>query len=255
MLTRLRSALSTLFHGERFRRELEEEIAFHIDRYTEDLIRSGADPEEARREARLRFGGVEEVQSRSREVRGLALVDEAMRNLRFALRVMLRKPLFTGTFVLTLGLCVGAGTAVYSVVDAVLWRPLPYPKPDRLALVVMYNPTLGVEPGANALDGRAWERIRDGAELFERAVTDWRVATSKSPPKAHPIDPTASPGMRRTNDSCSRRGIRAPPSTRGVPMMMVFRRWACPASAATTDWRSWTAVSCSRARAIRPSKC
>ncbi|UCC73740.1 MAG: ABC transporter permease [Gemmatimonadota bacterium] len=174
MLNHLRSALSTLFHGARFRRELDEEIAFHIERHTEDLIRSGVDPQEARRQARLRFGSVEEVKSRSREARGLALIDEALRNLRFALRVMARNPLFTVTFVLTLGLCVGAGTAVYSVVDAVLWRPLPYPNPDRLALVVTYNPATGVQPGYNAVDGASWERIRDGAELFERAVfSNW----------------------------------------------------------------------------------
>ncbi len=174
MLTRLRSALRTLFHGARFREELDEEIAFHIERLTEDLIRSGLDPQEARRQARLRFGNVDEVKSRSREVRGLALVDEALRNLRFTLRVMARNPLFSVTFVLTLGLCIGAGTAVYSVVDAVLWRPLPYPNPDNLAVVVTYNPEIGVQPGFNAVDGASWERIRDNAEGFERTVfSDW----------------------------------------------------------------------------------
>jgi predicted permease len=174
MLTRLRSALRTLFQGARFRQELDEEIAFHIERHTEDLIRSGVDPAEARRQARLRFGSVDEVKSRSREVRGLALIDEALRNVRFALRVMARNPLFTVTFVLTLGLCIGAGTAVYSVVDAVLWRPLPYPTPDRLALVVTYHPVTGVLPGFNAVDGGSWERIRDNADGFERAVfSDW----------------------------------------------------------------------------------
>jgi predicted permease len=174
MLTRLRSALRTLTHGARFREELDEEIAFHMERYTEDLIRSGVDPREARRQARLRFGSVDEVKRRSREARGLALTDEVLRNLRFALRMMVRKPLFSVTFVLTLGLCIGAGTAVYSVVDAVLWRPLPYPDPERLAVVVTYNPAQGVQPGYDAVDGTSWERIRDGAEGFERAVfSDW----------------------------------------------------------------------------------
>jgi predicted permease len=174
MLTRLRSATRTLLHGARFRRQLDEEIAFHIERLTEDLIRSGLKPQEARRQARLRFGAVEEVQARSREAHGVARLDEVGRNLRFALRGMLRNPLLTGTFVLTLGLCIGASTAVYSVVDAVLWRPLPYPNPDRLALVVTYDPAHGVDPGYNAVDGSAWERIRDGADMFERAVfSDW----------------------------------------------------------------------------------
>lgn len=181
MLNRLRSALRTLIHGGRFRRELEEEIAFHIDRYTEDLIRSGIDPREARRQARLRFGSIEDVQSRSREARGLALIDEAERNLRFAWRGLVRAPLFTATFVLTLGLCIGAGAAVFGVVDAVLWRPLPYPDPDRLALVVTYDPTIGVQPGYSAVDGAAWERIRDGADFLERAVfSDWPAGVNLS---------------------------------------------------------------------------
>ena len=181
MLDRLRSALRTLSRGARFRRELDDEIAFHIDSLTQDLIRSGLEPQEARRQARLRFGSVEGVQARSREAHGVALIDEAWSNFRFAVRGMLRNPLFTGTFVLTLGLCIGAGTAVYSVVDAVLWRPLPYPQPDRLALVVTYDPATGIQPGYNAVDGATWERIRDDADFLERAVfSDWPAGVNLS---------------------------------------------------------------------------
>lgn len=181
MLDRLSSAVRTLFQGARFRRELDDEIAFHIDSLTQDLIRSGLDPREARRQARLRFGSVEGVQARSREARGVALMDEAWRNLRFALRGMLRAPLFTGSFVLTLGLCIGASTAVYSVVDAVLWRPLPYPDSDRLALAVTYNPAMGIQPGYNAVDGATWERIRDNTDVLERAVfSDWPAGANLS---------------------------------------------------------------------------
>jgi len=176
MLSRLRSVLRALFHGARLRRELDDEIAFHIDRLTEDLIASGMNPEAARREARLRFGSRATVQSRSREARGVALLDEATRNLRFALRSMARNPLFTFTFVLTLGLCIGAATAVFSVADAVLWRPLPYPDADRLALATTYDPaTQGTQAGSVALTGLQWERIRDGAVSLERAVfSGWR---------------------------------------------------------------------------------
>ncbi|HSG81049.1 MAG TPA: ABC transporter permease, partial [Gemmatimonadota bacterium] len=174
MLSRLRSGLSALFHGARFRRELDEEMAFHIDSLTQDLVRSGMTVEEARREARIRFGSVEGVQYRSREARGVHLLDEAVRNVRFALRGLARNPLFTATFVLTLGLCIGAGTAVYSVVDAVLWRPLPYPDADRLALAVQYNPARGPDPGAVSVTGAAWERIRDGRGPLQAAVfSDW----------------------------------------------------------------------------------
>ena len=174
MLSRLRSTLSTLVHGARFQREMDDEIAFHIDRLTEDLIESGLDPREARRQARLRFGSPEGVRARSREARGVALLDEAARNVRFALRSMGRNPLLSATFVLTLGLCIGAATGVFSVVDAVLWRPLPYPDPDRLALVELYDPVVGKGLGYSAVDGAAWEQIRDGAPSFDRAVfSDW----------------------------------------------------------------------------------
>jgi predicted permease len=175
MFSRIKSAFDALFHGARFRQELDEEMAFHIDALTEDLIRSGMSPEEARRQARIRFGSVEGVQSRSREARGVHLIDEAVRNLRFAFRSLVRNPLFTATFVITLGLCIGAGTAVYSVVDAVLWRPLPYPDSDRLALAVQFDPALGIDPGRLAITGAVWERIRDGGDFLEDKAPfrDW----------------------------------------------------------------------------------
>ena len=170
MFQRLRTRLSALFHGNRFRRELDEEMSLHMDHLTEDLIREGISPKEARRDARLRFGSAEGVRSGSREALGLAFFDEAGRNLRFALRGMRRSPVFAGTFVLTLALCIGLGTAVFSVVDSVLWRPLPYPSPDRLANAVLYNTAYGKTPGGTSVDGRTWELIRDEGDPLQRAV-------------------------------------------------------------------------------------
>lgn len=174
MLRRLMSRLAVLFKGKRFREELDEEMRFHLDRLTEDLIREGMDPKKARREALLRFGSPERIQSRSREARGLAWVDELNRNLRFALRGLVRNPLFAGTFILTLALCIGFGTAVFSVVDAVLWRPLPFPDPEKLAHATIVDPAVGWEAGGTAVDGRTWERIRDEAGFLDRAVySEW----------------------------------------------------------------------------------
>ncbi len=170
MLRRIRHRCARLLRGAEFRRELDEEMAFHIQCLTDDLIRQGMDPRQARREARLRFGSPERVQTRTRDAWGLSLLDEAGRNIRFALRGMARSPLFAGTFILTLALCIGLGTAVFSVVDAVLWRPLPYPDPGRLAHVALYNPAYGKQPWSTAVDGRTWERIRDEAGVVERAV-------------------------------------------------------------------------------------
>lgn len=170
ILRRWRSRLMHLFRGARSRQELEEEMTFHVDRLTDDLIRRGMDPREARRQARIRFGNREWVQERVRQERGLALLDETARNLKMGLRGMLRRPLFTATFVATLGLCVGLAAAVFSVADAALWRPLPYPAPDRLALAVLYDPAFGKSPGRTSVDGRTWERIRDEGEPLGRAV-------------------------------------------------------------------------------------
>ncbi|MGD8321360.1 MAG: ADOP family duplicated permease [Gemmatimonadota bacterium] len=170
MFHRLRARIRALLSANRLDPELDEEMAFHIERLTEDLVRRGMDPREARREARRRFGSVERAKARSREERGLRLLDEAVRNVRFAIRGMARSPVFFGTSVLTLALCIGLGAAVFSVVNAVLWRPLPYPHPDHLAQATLYMPSRGKSPANTAVDGRAWERIRDEGAPLERAV-------------------------------------------------------------------------------------
>jgi predicted permease len=170
MIRRLLSRLRHLLGGRRFRRELDEEISFHLDALAHDLVRSGMDPAAARRQARIRFGSTEHVHERARAERGLAAVDELARNLRITLRRIARSPLLSMTFVLTLSLCIGFGTGVFSVADAALWRPLPYPSPERLAQAVLYNPSFGKDPRNASVDGRTWEAIRDADVPFQRAV-------------------------------------------------------------------------------------
>jgi len=181
MIGRIRRRLASMVRGSRVRKELEEEMAFHIQRLEEDLIREGMSPPEAHRQARIRFGSREGVQARTREVQGLALLDETFRNLRFALRSMLRAPVFASTFVLTLALCIGLGTAVFSVVYAVLWRPLPYPAPEQLAHAVLYPVNVGKDPASISVDGRTWEQIRDQAGMVDRAVySGWPTGVNLS---------------------------------------------------------------------------
>jgi predicted permease len=174
MFYRISSFLKSLLKRSRFGHDLDDEMALHIELLTEDLIRSGMDPKEAKREAHLRFGSTERVKARSREERGVAYFDELSRNVRFALRSMIRRPLLTGTFVLTLGLCVGASTAVFSVVDSVLWRSLPYPDPERLAMAIPYLPDYGIRMDMSSVTGSDWERLRDNAGPLQAAVfSDW----------------------------------------------------------------------------------
>ena len=113
-------------------RELDAEHAFHIEMETEKRIREGADPAEARRQARLAFGGVERWQEEVRAARWTSGLERLWLDVRYAFRTLVGRPLFTGVVVLTLGVAIGAGTAVFSLVDAVVLHPLDVPAADRL---------------------------------------------------------------------------------------------------------------------------
>ncbi len=127
--------LRALLFRERVEEELDDEFRFHLDMATEQLMRRSLPPDEARRRAVLEFGGVERFKEKTREARGLPLMEDLTRNLREALRRLASHPLHTLAIVGTLALGIGANTAIFSVVDAVLLRPSPFPEPDRLVMV------------------------------------------------------------------------------------------------------------------------
>ena len=150
-------------------RERAEEIRAHVELYTDELIVRGRTPEAARREARLAFGNprtpIEEIQHMDR----LPVLDVLGRDVRHGVRVLLKTPVFTVTALVTLALVIGAGTAVFSLADGILFRPLPYPEPDRLALVERV-----VLPA-----GRAW-RHRSMARPGRPSATTSRPSTPPS---------------------------------------------------------------------------
>lgn len=144
MLKKVRSLFRILRSREDFEREMAQELRFHLDRYTADLIRSGVSPSEAARRARIEFGGLNSTQEECREARGLQLFDHLRRQLRHAGRALIKGPRFTATALLTLAVCLGANLTIFAVVDSILLRPLPFPEPDRLVTVFNTYPKAGV---------------------------------------------------------------------------------------------------------------
>lgn len=144
LLARARSLAVALRRRERVEAEMDEEMRFHLDCRTEDLVRAGLAPAEARRRARLEFGPMESLKEARREARGLRLVDELAGDARYALRAFRRSPALAAVVVATLAAVIGLGGLGFALVDALLLRPLPLPDPDRL--VVIHTSDYGGSP-------------------------------------------------------------------------------------------------------------
>ncbi len=130
--SRLMSALRTLLHKRRVETELDMEIRSYVDAIADEKIKSGVSPTEARRQALTECGGLEQVKQAVRDQRASTTVESVIQDIRYGLRQMWRNPAFTWTAVITLGLGIGATTAIFSAVYALLIRPLPYPGSSRL---------------------------------------------------------------------------------------------------------------------------
>src|ERR1700747_2930293 len=120
--------------------QMNSELRFHIDELTEEYIATGMSPEEAHRRATLDFGGHENFKEQVIDVYRIRLLDATLTNLRSAFRFIRKSPTFSLTVILTLALVIGANSAVFSAIDAILLKPLPFPKADQLVRVEQYDP-------------------------------------------------------------------------------------------------------------------
>ncbi|HEV2665080.1 MAG TPA: ABC transporter permease, partial [Blastocatellia bacterium] len=165
-MTRLRiffHRLLGLFLRRKLERELEEEIRSHLEMQIEDNLRQGMSPEDARRAARLRFGGVEQVKEAYRDKGRLGWIESLWQDLRYAIRSLFRNPVFSVVVLLTLAIGIGSTTAIFSVVYALLLKPLPYPDSDRLVrLIVIQSPG---PPGQSSTGGP--QRVPGGINVRE----------------------------------------------------------------------------------------
>jgi putative ABC transport system permease protein len=120
--------------------QLDSELRFHIDELTDENIAAGMPPREARRRAILEFGGHQQLKEELRDVYRVRVIESTLANLKSAFRFIRKSPTFSATIILTLALGIGANSAVFSAIDAILLKPLPFPDADQLMRVDQYNP-------------------------------------------------------------------------------------------------------------------
>ena len=129
------------WHRDRMERELDAELRDHVERQVADHVRAGLSERQARRRARIEFGGVEQIKESCRDVRGTRWLDENWQDLRTAIRALRGAPIVTTVIVLSLALGIGANTAIFSLLDSLLLRNLPVPYADRLVTLTVDNAT------------------------------------------------------------------------------------------------------------------
>ena len=182
ILARARSLWQTLAHKQRLERELDDELRAAVETLADRYISEGMEPAAARRAAVRALGGIESVKDEVREGRIGRRLDAVLLDLRYAWRGLWKAPGFTGIVVVTLALGIGANTAIFSIVHAMLLKPLPYRDADRLAFIWLDRSVLGATKTAFGLprgpmSGPDLRDLREGTRSFSGVAGIWASGT------------------------------------------------------------------------------
>jgi len=165
MLNDLLVRMRSLFRRKIVEAEMDEELRFHFENQVAKLIRSGLTPTEAKRRARLEFGGMEHVKEEYRDSRGVTFIETLLQDIRYGLRILGRTPAITSVAILSLALGIGANTAIFSLINTLTLRMLPVERPQELAELGRQNPKYPGEPSPS-FTNPLWEQIRDHQDVF-----------------------------------------------------------------------------------------
>lgn len=179
MLHDLIFRLRALFRHRQAEDDMQEELQYHLERQSEKYVHAGLAPEQANRKARIALGGPEQVGQQCREARGTRLVENLVQDLRYSARSLAKNPGFSMVVVLTLALGIGSCTAIFSLITAVLFPPLPYGDPGRLLYLTTPNRQLtDVPPDAVLPDNADFVDLKRQSHLFS-AMTQFEPSRYK----------------------------------------------------------------------------
>lgn len=160
--------LRSLLKRSHVERELDEELEYHIELQTAEFIGRGLDPTEARHAAIRAMNGLAQRKEECRDARRVNLVDNAIKDVRYGLRMLAKAPAFTVVAILTLAIGIGANTAIFSIIDAVLLKPLQYPDPDRIVQLMLFSPAWAQGKTANTASVPEFNTFREQQSVFQQ---------------------------------------------------------------------------------------
>src|SRR5580704_2226546 len=171
-----KSAARNLFRKQQVETQLDDEVRACVDLMIQERIAAGMSPSEARRTTLAEFGGVEQVKQAVRGHRAGVGLERLWQDVHYGLRKLWRHAGFTVTVILTLALSIGANTAIFSIVNALMLKSLPYPHPERMGTI--YTRVSGVRSwdGRHKLTYEQWALLRDNVPALTSAVSSSRTS-------------------------------------------------------------------------------